>query len=272
MKQLTYPVLLAALLAGCAGTPSQEAAIEDRGIRAAEAIPTEGVRIVEAGRAETRAVGSAAPVSEAQNKAVAGVQTSTSGARPISEKPMESVETRGLAASTSVGKPLSDGKAQTVAAGAGVGAEGGAGAAADGKGALVQDGSLLPKPDVAPSWGDLTNPESPLSKRRLLFDYDSSAIRDEYRLVLEAHARFIKGNKDARAILQGHADERGSREYNLALGQRRAESVFKALNLLGVPEAQMESVSFGEEKPVVEGHDESAWQQNRRAEVVYQGE
>lgn len=283
MKQLAYPVLLAALLAGCAGTPSQEAAIEDRGIRAAEAIPTEGVRIVEAGRAETRAMVGAAPVSEATSKTAAGVQTSTSGTRPITEKPVDSVATRGLAASTSVGKPLSDGQTQTAAAGsstgAGAGAAGGAAggavdgtAAADGKGALAQDGSLLPKPDAAPTWGDLTNPESPLSKRRLLFDYDSSAIRDEYRQVLEAHARFIKGNKDARSILQGHADERGSREYNLALGQRRAESVLKALNLLGVPEDQMEAVSFGEEKPVVEGHDESAWQENRRTEVLYQGE
>ena len=90
--------------------------------------------------------------------------------------------------------------------------------------------------------------------------------------VLEAHARFMKANKEAKAILQGHADERGSREYNLALGQRRSESVFKAMNLLGVPEAQMEAVSMGEEKPIAEGHDEAAWQQNRRTEILYQGE
>lgn len=269
MKQLIHPLMLVALLAGCAGTPSQEAAIEDRGIKAAEAVPTEGARIVEAIRVETKGAASTAAVSESAVKPAAGVQTSASVIRPISEKSMESVETRGLAASTSEVKPLPGGK--TDAAGAGAG-DARTGVAADAKIAAAQDGSLLPKPDTVPSWGDLTNPESPLSKRRLMFDFDSAAIRDEYRSVLEAHARFMNGNKEAQAILQGHADERGSREYNLALGQRRAESVLKALNLLGVPEQQMEAVSFGEEKPVAEGHDEDAWQQNRRVEVLYQGE
>lgn len=265
MKQLAYSLSLVALLAGCAGTPSQEAAIEDRGIRAAEAVPTEGARIVEAGRVETKGAASAASVSESAVKSGGGVQTSASVSRPISEKPMESVETRGLAATSSEVKPLTGDKDGAAGAMAG-------GGAADRKAASAQVASLLPKPDDAPSWGDLTNPASPLSKRRLMFDYDSAAIRDEYRPVLEAHARFMSGNKEARAILQGHADERGSREYNLALGQRRAESALKALNLLGVPEQQMEAVSFGEEKPVAEGHDEAAWQQNRRVEVLYQGE
>lgn len=270
MKQLAYALTLAALLAGCAGTPSQEAAIEDRGIKAAESVPTEGARIVEASRVETRGAAGAASVSEAESKPGEGVQTSASVARPISEKPVDTVSTRGLAATTSEVKPLAEGQGQAAEGGAGGALA--AGGAGDGQAGTAQDGSLLPKPDAVPTWGDLTNPESPLSKRRLLFDYDSSAIRDEYRAVLEAHARFMMANKDARAILQGHADERGSREYNLALGQRRAESVLKALNLLGVPEQQMEAVSFGEEKPVVEGHDEDAWQQNRRTEVLYQGE
>lgn len=270
MKQLAYSLMLAALLAGCAGTPSQEAAIEDRGIKAAEAVPTEGARIVEATRVETKGAASAAAVSESTVKPGAGVQTSASVSRPVSEKSMESVETRGLAATTSEVKPLPGDKNRAASAGAGETMAGGV--ATDGKAASAQDASLLPKPDDVPSWGDLTNPASPLSKRRLMFDYDSAAIRDEYRSVLEAHARFMNGNKEAKAILQGHADERGSREYNLALGQRRAESVLKALNLLGVPEQQMEAVSFGEEKPVAEGHDEAAWQQNRRAEVLYQGE
>ncbi len=274
MKQLAYSLTLAALLAGCAGTPSQEAAIEDRGIKAAETVATDGARIVEASRAETRGAAGAARVSEAESKPGMGVQTSASVSRSISEKPVDAVSTRGLAATTSEVKPLTEGQGQAAGAGAGTGANGvqAAGGAGGGQTATAQDGSLLPKPDAVPAWGDLTNPESPLSKRRLLFDYDSSAIRDEYRMVLEAHARFMMGHKDAKAILQGHADERGSREYNLALGQRRAESVLKALNLLGVPEQQMEAVSFGEEKPVVEGHDEAAWQQNRRTEVVYQGE
>ena len=119
---------------------------------------------------------------------------------------------------------------------------------------------------------DPKNPQSPLAQRRLLFDYDSSAIRDEYRTLLEMHAQYLKNEKSAKLILQGHADERGSREYNLALGQRRSESVYKAMTLLGVPDAQMEAVSLGEEKPVVEGHDENAWAQNRRAELLYVGE
>ncbi len=269
MKQLAYALTLAVLLAGCAGTPSQEAAIEDRGVKAAEAVPTEGARIVEATTVETRGAAGAARVSEADNKPGMGVQTSASLSGSIAEKPVDTVATHGLAAATSEVKPLTDAPAGTGGATvAGTGA--GAGAGGDGQTGATQD--VLPRPDAVPTWGDLTNPESPLSKRRLLFDYDSSAIRDEYRAVLEAHARFMMGNKEARAILQGHADERGSREYNLALGQRRAESVLKALNLLGVPEQQMEAVSFGEEKPVVEGHDEDAWQQNRRTEVLYQGE
>jgi peptidoglycan-associated lipoprotein len=118
----------------------------------------------------------------------------------------------------------------------------------------------------------LKDPNSPLSKRVIQFDFDSSAIRDEYRSLLEAHAEFLKNNPASKVILQGHADERGSREYNLALGQRRAESVFKAMSLLGVSESQMEAVSLGEEKPVAEGHDEAAWSQNRRTEILYQGE
>ena len=259
MKQLAYSVLLLALLAGCSGTPSKEAAIEERGTKAAEAVPVEGAKIVEAGRVETQAAKSPVPVSKSASKAEEGVKTSGAVPKAVSAKPMESVQTRGVAAPSSEVKPMADGKSP---------------GAADAKGgvAAAQDGSSLPQPDAAPSWGDLKNPEHPLSKRRLLFDYDSATIRDEYRPVLEAHAKFMTANKDAKAILQGHADERGSREYNLALGQRRSESVFKAMNLLGVPEAQMESVSMGEEKPIAEGHDEAAWQQNRRTEILYQGE
>jgi peptidoglycan-associated lipoprotein len=136
----------------------------------------------------------------------------------------------------------------------------GADAKANGNG---QPGTILMDP---------RNPASPLAQRRILFDYDSAAIRDEYRPLLEAHAQYMRKEKAAKAILQGHADERGSREYNLALGQRRAESVYKALSLLGVAEAQIEAVSLGEEKPVAEGHDEEAWKQNRRTEILYQGE
>ncbi len=265
MKQLAYSVLLlAALLAGCSGTPSKEAAIEDRGIKATELEAAGGAKIVEAARVETKAATGSAPVSETANKSGEGVKTSGASTRTVSTKTTDSVQTHGVAAPGSEVKPLADGKSATVDGKNG-------GVAAEGKPA-AQDASTLPQPDAAPSWGDLKNPENPLSKRRLLFDYDSATIRDEYRPVLEAHVKFMKAHKDAKAILQGHADERGSREYNLALGQRRAENVFKAMNLLGVSDSQMEAVSFGEEKPVAEGHDETAWQQNRRAEIVYHGE
>ncbi|MBU1664391.1 MAG: OmpA family protein, partial [Gammaproteobacteria bacterium] len=213
MKQLAYSaLLLAALLAGCSGNPSKEAAIEDRGIKAAEAEQMAGVKIVEASKVETQGAARAIPVAEAANKPGAGVNTSGAASQPISSKTTESVQTRGATAASSEVKSLADGKSAADAKSGDV--------AGDGKSTVAQDGSTLPQPDAVPTWGDLKNPENPLSKRRLLFDYDSAAIRDEYRPVLEAHVQFMKANKDARAILQGHADERGSREYNLALGQR----------------------------------------------------
>lgn len=118
----------------------------------------------------------------------------------------------------------------------------------------------------------LHDPANPLSKRVIYFDFDSDAIREEFRPLIEAHAKFLKDNAAARIILQGHTDERGSRDYNLALGQRRAESVKQALNLMGVRIEQVETVSLGEEKPAEDGHDEAAWKLNRRAEIHYLGE
>jgi peptidoglycan-associated lipoprotein len=116
------------------------------------------------------------------------------------------------------------------------------------------------------------NPASPMSTRSIFFDYDSFVVKDEYRQVLEAHAGYLLSKRDARVILQGNTDERGSREYNLALGQKRAEAVRKALAVLGVSDAQMEAVSFGEEKPRDEADSEEAYAQNRRTDVVYADE
>jgi len=113
------------------------------------------------------------------------------------------------------------------------------------------------------------DPASPLSKRSVYFDFDSFVVKDEYRPMLEAHAGYLKSKRDARVILQGNADERGSREYNLALGQKRAEAVRKALAVLGVSDTQMEAISFGEEKPRNEGNTEEAYAENRRTDVVY---
>ncbi len=105
--------------------------------------------------------------------------------------------------------------------------------------------------------------------RVIYFDYDSFTIKPEFQAVIDGHARFLRQNNARRVVIEGHTDERGGREYNLALGQKRAEAVRRSLGLLGVGDAQVEAVSFGEEKPVVQGADEAAWERNRRAEIVY---
>ena len=103
--------------------------------------------------------------------------------------------------------------------------------------------------------------------RVVYFDYDSFVVKDEFRGVVESHAKVLAANRGKRVVIEGHTDERGGREYNLALGQKRAEAVGKSLALLGATDAQIEAVSFGKERPLVEGHDEGAWARNRRAEV-----
>ncbi len=105
--------------------------------------------------------------------------------------------------------------------------------------------------------------------RVIYFDYDSANIRPEFNATLESHARYLASNRNRRLALEGHTDERGGREYNLALGQQRAEAVRRGLSILGVPEAQMEAVSFGEEKPAATGLDEAAFSRNRRVELTY---
>lgn len=105
--------------------------------------------------------------------------------------------------------------------------------------------------------------------RVIYFDYDSNEIKPQFQSLIEQHARFLRSNTGRRIVIEGHTDDRGGREYNLALGQRRAEAVRRSLGLLGVPDAQVEAVSFGKEKPAVQGADESAWAQNRRAEIAY---
>jgi len=110
----------------------------------------------------------------------------------------------------------------------------------------------------------------PINVARLIyFDYDSYVIKPEFQSMLESHARFLKANTRRKVSIEGHTDERGGREYNLALGQRRSEAVRRALGLLGVPDTQVEAVSFGKEKPVALGSNEAAWAHNRRAEIVY---
>ena len=123
--------------------------------------------------------------------------------------------------------------------------------------------------DAAPAFSRLDDPESPLSVRVIYFEYDSSRIQPQYRFAIEAHAAWLSANPGTVITLEGHADERGSREYNLALGERRAQTIKAQLRLLGVAPEQLRLVSYGEERPAADGHDEAAWQQNRRVEILY---
>ncbi|MGJ3700136.1 MULTISPECIES: peptidoglycan-associated lipoprotein Pal [Variovorax] len=106
-------------------------------------------------------------------------------------------------------------------------------------------------------------------ERIVYFDYDSYTVKPEFQALIDGHARFLKANQQRRVSIEGHTDDRGGREYNLALGQKRSEAVRRALTLLGVNDAQIEAVSFGKEKPAVQGSGEEAWAQNRRAEIRY---
>ena len=118
----------------------------------------------------------------------------------------------------------------------------------------------------------LTDPSNILSKRSIYFDYDSDEVKSEYRSLVEAHAKYLLAHPEAKVMLQGNADERGAREYNLSLGQRRSVSVKQVMNLLGVQDKQIETVSYGEERAHVNCGDESCWKEDRRVDIVYQGE
>lgn len=121
-------------------------------------------------------------------------------------------------------------------------------------------------------WVELGEPGSVLAQRSIYYAFDRYEIGEEYLPLIEAHANFLIENPEIKIIVQGNCDDRGSREYNLALGQRRAESVKRAMSLLGVDDDQIESVSFGAEKPVAFGQDEESWSQNRRSDIVYVGD
>ena len=119
----------------------------------------------------------------------------------------------------------------------------------------------------------LKDPNSMLAKRSVYFDFDSNAVKDEFRGLVQAHSKYMTADKrDSLIKFEVNCDERGSLVYNLALGQRRAEAVKKVMTVLGVQDGRIETISFGEEKPKAPGHDESAWSQNRRADIRYAGE
>jgi peptidoglycan-associated lipoprotein len=127
-----------------------------------------------------------------------------------------------------------------------------------------------PKADQLPS--ALKDPNNILSKRSIYYDYDKYDVKDEYKPLLQAHARFLSQNRNAKMLIQGNCDERGSREYNIALGQKRSDGVKKLLLLMGAQESQIESVSLGEEKPRCTAATEECYSQNRRSDMLYGGE
>ncbi len=149
-------------------------------------------------------------------------------------------------------------------AGAGAAGASGAGAGANAGGAAGRTVAPVALPPTE------TSAQGPSNVARVIyFDYDSFVIKPEYQSVLDGHAKFLNANKSRRVTLEGHTDESGGREYNLALGQKRAEAVRRSLGLLGVSESQVEPVSFGEEKPAVTGSSDADLAKNRRAEIVY---
>ncbi len=143
----------------------------------------------------------------------------------------------------------------------------------------AKDGSLLGSQGQAATQGvegqgsaatdPFLDPNNPLSEQAIYFGFDQYDVPAKYFPVVEAHARWLIAHPNVRVVIQGNTDERGGREYNLALGQKRSEAVKQRLQLLGVPSSSIEAVSFGEEKPQALGHDEESWAQNRRADIVY---
>ncbi|MFA7619596.1 MAG: peptidoglycan-associated lipoprotein Pal, partial [Thiohalomonadaceae bacterium] len=136
----------------------------------------------------------------------------------------------------------------------------------DGGAAAPAEGAAPAGAETTPGFtgSPLEDPASPLSKRVFYFPFDSSEVSAEDRDTIRAHAQFLAANPNASVVIEGHADERGSREYNLALGERRAQAIEQLLLLQGMSKGQQEVISFGEERPAAQGHDESAWHLNRR--------
>ena len=167
----------------------------------------------------------------------------------------------GCASSVPLDTPVEDRNATST-----TGANAGGAAGAGGADANAANSRMVQSIDLSKGSQDKLGP---VGERIVYFDYDSFVVKSDYQGLLETQAKYLKGDKARKAVVEGHTDERGGREYNLALGQKRAEAVRRSLGLLGVTEAQVEAVSFGKEKPALSGSDEVAMAKNRRAEVTY---
>ncbi len=173
---------------------------------------------------------------------------------PVAQTPaMAMVETRST--TPAAAQPATPANAGAVAAGQGTSS------------ALASDATALQRAPGVGAGAAATASMAAPTQRLVFFDFDSYVIKSEFSGLIEGHAKALASNKSKRMVIEGHADERGGREYNLALGQKRAEAVVKSLALLGVTAPQLEAVSFGEERPLQQGSDESAWSRNRRAEL-----
>ena len=162
--------------------------------------------------------------------------------------------------------PVEDKKGASVSSDSGAGASSSANSGADSQ-QVSQAKSAVEPVNTMPNDNPVAGPAN--VDKVVYFDYDSFVVKPEFQATIEAHARFLKANGRARVSLEGHTDERGGREYNLALGQKRADAVRQSLSLLGVGDSQIESVSFGKEKPADPGQGEAAFAKNRRAEIAY---
>jgi len=158
------------------------------------------------------------------------------------------------------GQPTTGAPAEGAAT-TGVGAGGAVSGEAMGEGAKGAPGAFTGDP--------LDDPNSLLAKRVVYFDFDKSDIKDEFRDIIAAHAAYLASHSNVTVTLEGHCDERGTREYNIALGERRSMAVQRVVTLQGVAAGQVNSISYGEERPAELGHDESAWAKNRRVEFIY---
>lgn len=184
----------------------------------------------------------------------------------------ETDETDPLAASTTNGPGgvNTDASTSGLNGGSGLGGSdfgGGTGGGRNGFGANGGN-SKYPNAAIGPEFSD---PNNPLSKSIIYFTYDSSEVQPDFIPIIAAHAQYLAAHPSQRVTLEGHGDERGSREYNIALGEQRGKMVSSKLTLQGTADSQLDVVSYGEEKPAAFGSDESAWEQNRRVELVYQG-